>query len=109
MEKTFLVQSLSSSFNGMFHDSVNHSQKEFARGNVHTNTIEGFWGQLKRSIDGTYHGVSKKHLQTYVDEFAYRYSLRSSEIPLFHLLMASALRLPDGGGQKTFSFRIPVA
>jgi transposase len=58
------------------HDSVNHSAKEYVRGNVHANTIEGFWGQMKRSIDGTYHCVSPKYLQFYVDEFVFRYNLR---------------------------------
>jgi ISXO2-like transposase domain len=41
-----------------------------------TNTIEGFWAQLKRSIDGTHHSVSRKYLQNYVDEFAFRYNRR---------------------------------
>lgn len=58
------------------HSSVNHSDNEYARGNVHTNSIEGFWSQLKRSIDGTYHVVSPKYLQSYVNEFVYRYNLR---------------------------------
>jgi transposase-like protein len=58
------------------HDSVNHSAKEYVRGTVHTNTIEGFWGQMKRSIDGTYHCVSPKYLQLYVNEFVFRYNLR---------------------------------
>lgn len=58
------------------HKKVNHKAKEYVRGLVHTNTIEGFWSQMKRSIDGTYHVVSPKYLQLYVDEFAFRYSLR---------------------------------
>jgi transposase len=61
---------------GIKHQSVNHSIREYARENVTTNTIEGFWGQLKRSIDGTYHCVSRKYLQLYVDEFVFRYNLR---------------------------------
>jgi len=63
---------------GLFHDSVVHSKKEYGRGVIHTNTIEGFWSQMKRSINGTYHSVSSKHLQSYVDEFAWRYSERFS-------------------------------
>lgn len=58
------------------HETVNHKMKEYARGRVHTNTIEGFWGQLKRSISGTYHVVSPKYLQSYVDEFVFRYNYR---------------------------------
>lgn len=72
---------------GFKHDVINHEKEGYARGNVHTNTIEGFWSQMKRSIDGTYHSVSPKYLQTYVDEFAYRYNHRVSCVPLFRLLL----------------------
>ncbi len=58
------------------HASVNHSAKQYVDGMVHTNSIEGFWSQLKRSMDGTYHVVSPKHLQMYVDEFVFRYNHR---------------------------------
>ena len=61
---------------GYTHTTVNHSALEYVRGNAHTNTIEGFWSQLKRSIDGTYHAVSPKYLQAYVDEFAFRRNFR---------------------------------
>lgn len=54
------------------------------------NTIEGFWGQLKRSIDGTYHCVSPKYLQSYVNEFVYRYNHRQN--PVFPVLIAAAAR-----------------
>jgi transposase len=73
---------------GYLHASVNHSTGEYGRGIVHTNTIEGFWGQLKRSIDGTYHCVSPKYLQSYVNEFVYRYNYRKQ--PVFPVLIASA-------------------
>lgn len=69
------------------HQKIAHGAKEYVRGDVHTNTIEGFWSQLKRSIDGTYHQVSKKYLQTYVDEFAFRYNHRTSAIHLFQILL----------------------
>lgn len=62
------------------HESVNHSKKEYVRGIVHTNTIEGFWGQMKRSMDGTYHSVSRKYLQLYVNEFVFRYNLRGEVV-----------------------------
>ncbi|HEX5554715.1 MAG TPA: IS1595 family transposase [Chitinophagaceae bacterium] len=61
---------------GYSHTTVHHRSLEYVRGDVHTNTIEGFWGQIKRSISGTYHGVSPKYLQSYVDEFVFRYNLR---------------------------------
>lgn len=72
---------------GYNHERVKHSAKEYARGNVHTNTIEGFWSQLKRSIDGTYHFVSPKYLQTYVNECAFHYNARISALHPFELLM----------------------
>ena len=60
------------------HSTVNHRDGEYARGNVTTNTIEGFFGILKRGLIGTYHHVSEKHLQRYVTEFSFRYNNRSS-------------------------------
>lgn len=72
---------------GYKHLSVNHWKKEFVRNNVHTNTIEGFWGQLKRSLDGTYHSVSPKYLQNYLDEFSFRYNHRKSLNPVFLTLL----------------------
>jgi predicted RNA-binding Zn-ribbon protein involved in translation (DUF1610 family)/transposase-like protein len=72
---------------GLFHDSINHSKEQYVKGDIHTNTIEGFWSQMKRSMDGTYHAVSAKHLQSYVDEFAYYYNNRFSGGSVFHDLL----------------------
>lgn len=72
---------------GYQHETVNHGAGKFKEGNAHTNTIEGFWSQLKRSIRGTYHQVSPKYLQTYVDEFAYRYNHRQDYSALFGQLL----------------------
>ncbi|MGG9971998.1 IS1595 family transposase [Ferruginibacter sp. SUN002] len=58
------------------HQIINHSTDEFVRGNFHTNTIEGFFAYLKRSILGIYHHTSPKHLQRYCDENAFRYNTR---------------------------------
>lgn len=59
------------------HYSVNHSMKQYVDGVVHTNTIEGYWGLLKRGIVGIYHRVSPKHLHRYCDEYQYRYNTRT--------------------------------
>ncbi|MEI6481640.1 MAG: IS1595 family transposase [Candidatus Saccharibacteria bacterium] len=72
------------------HEFVNHSKLEYVKSGVHTNTIEGFWGQLKRSIDGTYHCVSPKYLQLYVNEFVFRYNYR--DVAAFPVLMKAAAR-----------------
>ena len=58
--------------------SVNHHDGEYVRGDVHTNTIEGFFAILKRGITGVYHGVSEAHLQRYLAEFGHRYSNREA-------------------------------
>ena len=55
---------------------MNHSAKVYLSGDAHTNTIEGFWSLLKRGISGVYHGVSEEHLQSYVDEYVFRYNNR---------------------------------
>jgi transposase len=63
---------------GYRHERVNHTQHVYVSGDVHTNTIEGFWSLLKRGISGVYHGVSAKHLQAYVDEYVFRYNNREA-------------------------------
>jgi len=58
------------------HESVNHVAREYVRGDFHTNSVEGFFGQLKRGIIGIYHYVSPKHLHRYCHEFGYRWNTR---------------------------------
>ncbi len=65
---------------------VMHSIGEYVKGTIHTNTIEGFWGQLKRSLHGTHHAVSKQHLSSYVDEFVFRYNASRMNLDPFSLL-----------------------
>jgi transposase-like protein len=60
------------------HHIVNHKLGEYVRGNVTTNHAEGFFSQLKRSLDGTFHHVSEEHLPRYLAEFDYRWSTRSN-------------------------------
>jgi transposase-like protein/transcription elongation factor Elf1 len=72
---------------GYRHEVVKHSGHEYVRGNVHTNTIEGFWSLVKRGIDGVYHSVSPKYLQSYVDEYSFRYNHRKDETPMFQTFL----------------------
>ena len=72
---------------GYEHETVDHSAKEYVRDDVHTNSIDGFWANVKRGINGTYVWVSKKHLQTYLREFEYRHNLRHQPGKMFDLLL----------------------
>jgi hypothetical protein len=58
------------------HDAVNHGAKEYARGHVTTNTVEGYYSIFKRGMKGIYQHCSEKHLQRYLAEFDFRYSNR---------------------------------
>lgn len=60
------------------HESVNHSAEEWVRADVHTNTVEGVWSLLKRSIVGSYHQLSAKHLDSYAQEMAWRFNNREN-------------------------------
>jgi len=62
--------------NGYQHRRINHSSGVYVVGDVHTNTIEGFWSLVKRGIGGVYHNVGKQYLQTYLDEYSFRYNRR---------------------------------
>lgn len=73
---------------GMEHDTVQHGARRYAKENgTHTNTIEGFWSQMKRSIDGTHHVVSPKHLPTYVREYQWKWNHRDASEHFFDLLL----------------------
>lgn len=65
-----------SDLDGVLHDTVKHSIKEYVNGMAHTNGIESFWALLKRGYYGTYHRMYKKHLQRYVNEFSGRHNVR---------------------------------
>lgn len=76
------------------HQVINHSAGKYVVGGfIHTNTIEGFWSLLKRGINGVYHRVGLKYLQTYVNEYAFRYNRRFVMRPMFSLLLERTLML----------------
>lgn len=71
------------------HKRINHLLGEYVNGETHTNGIEGFWSQLKRSVYGCYHSVSDKHLQNYIDESVFRYNTREiSEQQRFFVMLS---------------------
>ncbi len=61
------------------HETVCHSVSEYVRGDVHSNTVESFFAIAKRSLNGIYHAVSKKHLHRYMSEYEFRYNNRNLE------------------------------
>jgi len=62
---------------GYVHKRIRHSARIYVSGDIHTQAIEGFWSLVKRGIGGVYHNVSAKYLQTYLDEYSFRYNRRN--------------------------------
>ncbi|MBI5857403.1 MAG: IS1595 family transposase [Sphingobacteriales bacterium] len=69
------------------HETINHSAGEYKRDEWHTNTIEGFWSQLKRTIKGTHIHCDAKYLQLYADEVAFRYMNRDRQAEMFDIIL----------------------
>lgn len=81
-----------SSYNGLdaegyTHRRINHSAGVYVMGDVHTNTIEGFWSLVKRGIGGVYHNVGRGYLQSYLNEYSFRYNRRESGNLIFHAIL----------------------
>lgn len=92
---------------GFNHARINHSQGVYVMGNVHTNTIEGFWSLVKRGLGGVYHSVSKKYLQTYLNEYSFRYNHRACGNLIFPVILERAsqpeLLRPAGQAERTLT------
>ncbi len=83
------------SFLGRFgyrHGTVDHSAKQYVKGIHHVNTLENFWGQLKRSIRGTHIHASRQHMWKYTSEFTFRYNLRKQPEAMFSRLVEALSR-----------------
>lgn len=74
------------------HETVNHSAREYVRGDVTTNGIEGAFGLFKRGVVGSFHQISHKHLDRYLDEFEFRYNNRKNQ----YLFRDTITRLVQG-------------
>ncbi len=72
---------------GYKHGSVTHSRYEWTDGDIHTQNIENVWSHLKRGIKGVYRGVSSKYLQSYANEFAFRYNHRNSKRYVWYVII----------------------
>ena len=73
---------------GFHHETVDHSGEEWVRADVHTNTVESVWSILKRSIVGSFHQLSAKHLEMYLDEIAFKFNHRHNPYLFRDTLMA---------------------
>ncbi len=80
---------------GYRHERIQHSERVYVSGNVHTNTVEGFFGNVKRGISGNYHSVSRKWLQGYLNEYAWRYNHRDDGRAMFKTLLVRAAVDPE--------------
>jgi len=78
---------------GYEHKRINHSSKVYVMGDIHTNTIEGFWSLVKRGIGGVYHQVSQKYLQTYLNEYSFRYNRRDRGNLIFNAILERVFEL----------------
>jgi len=76
------------------HMTIDHGDKEWVRGIVHTNTLENVWSLFKRSILGSYHQISVKHLDRYLDEFEFRFNNRHNPY-LFRDTLLRLLATPN--------------
>ncbi len=84
---------------GFRHVRVRHKGREYVRYRdgdtpIHTNTLEGFWSYPKNAVNGVHRGVSAHKLQGYLNEYAFRYSHRKDEGPMFFTLMDRILQGP---------------
>jgi transposase len=79
---------------GYQHRRINHAAKVYVEGDVHTNTIEGFWSLVKRGIGGTHHAVSAKWLQGYLNDYVWRYNHREDGRAQFWSLLLRAALTP---------------
>jgi transposase len=75
---------------GNIHRRINHSARIYVDGDVHTQTVDGFFALVKNAIRGTHHGVSAKWLQGYLNEYAWRWNRRDSDSPMFRDLIGLA-------------------
>jgi transposase-like protein len=84
------------------HRRIHHRAKVYVVGDIHTNSVEGFWSLIKRGLSGVYHCVSHKYLQMYLDEYSFRYSHRFTDRPMFeHFLnQVASSQLSSGPAQS---------
>jgi transposase len=78
---------------GYRHRHIAHSKGEYVYKDIHTNTVEGFWSLVKRGISGVYHSVSPKYMQTYINEYTFRYNRRHEGNQQFRAILSRVSEL----------------
>lgn len=76
------------------HRRINHSQRVYVTGNVHTQTIEGFFGHFKTDVRGTHHSISKRWLHSYLNEWVWKWNHRDDDEAMFRQMLANAATAP---------------
>lgn len=84
-------KTLAPSYRG--HRRIKHEAKVYAIGETHTQTVEGFFGLFKNGVRGVYHAISADYLQSYLDEYAFRYNRRKSKEPMFWAMLNRVQRV----------------
>ena len=74
---------------GYDHRTVDHSAEQWADGDTHVNSLEGFWSQFKRAVKGTHVSISQKYMHKYLGEFEYRYNMRKNPTAMLDRLLAA--------------------
>jgi transposase len=72
-------------------------------GDIHTNTVEGFWSLVKNGLRGVYHSVGHHYLQSYLNEFSFRYNRRFDVQPMFMSFLKQVEK------RDVVAYRAPVA
>jgi transposase len=98
-QKTTVVTDDFTSYDGLNirgwnHQRINHSAGFYVKGDVHTQTIEGFWSHVKNGIRGVYKAVGREYLQSYLNEYCFRYSHRRDTKPMFFSFLEQVRKEP---------------
>jgi len=106
-DESALYDGLSRDFAGHF--KIKHKDEVYADGHVHTQTVEGFLGNVKRGLSGVQHNVSRKWLESYVNEFAFKYSHRDDGVPMFKLFLRNVKKNACDDGPSASSSAVRPA
>lgn len=82
---------------GYAHRRIQHFSKVYVVGDIHTNSIEGFWSLVKRGINGVYHAVSPAYSRSYVNEYSFRYNRHGQGKPMFEAFLRQVVASARGG------------